>query len=1231
MDNIHRWYVKLPLIILSFFFIFFSLQPQAISSGDASNTSPEKLNNVAKAILQWDENNPGELFQKVKEANPDKNAIDSMRELNKALSDGILPAEITSKTLDIKSKQNAAQKSVRKHVLEVRKTMLRDYINNNPEKARSLYGIGDIGSWATKENPDASMDIDWSIFGVDPDVTADARDTYIKQLTADLDRNNSGMTLQDFDVVVTAEGHEREAGVFETEGGIDWAKRNMKSFTVLQPDGRMRTYNLEKKIIIDESSGKVMTLNVADPVGEMAMAAQMAKIRKAATEGGDYDKLFDDRGFLRTDVFADPDNAAEANALWDKYGEMLNLANVDYYKTRTETATGGALDMSKHLNEEVLTKKFDPEARMRKTLKYLYRADNITNKGDARLRKAIAADPLLSDPAYQKAIALSYEVTQHPDTVGEVLVREYGSTPDAALQQLGETSKKAILRMAEVSYQVEMDRIIKEIPTSDGRKAAMEKLTNDFQIIADEGGEYSDLAKSAMESIAKVQEVNDKGALEDIRKQWNTLEEIHNEDAGVTQKTLEYLNQTDLGRKMLEHGGRFLEWGSQNVYEKATGKFKSASVDFIGDLVDSTRTKGLLVVDIAGSAAMWVDVVKSVRNAKSDADLAYALGKTLVDNTFFGMILSTGYAGIVQGNNEALAKAIMYMLVPEAALPALVASLGESAVTLGSQMVFESQLDALYLNSTCGEDGTISDFCDTGKTGKNAALELIDEFLGPGGYALAEDMIKSATATETGKGVNVFMKTAVVKAMETTLMKGNPLLFSEDGALMNACANIRKTTEEIDYLAKTFGKEMHYEAAVNGPWASGLDKGQTAALNTLIKQRNIFRSQAKEAMAEAIVRTFNERCRSENQLSEGKDEAMALLMKCQELFKRLGIEEKGMHSLDAEGAPYNLFTRWTTSDEVKQRTAMIALQKFLDAYKNIEEVRTAAENLAARTLGAGRKLSPRPLTGSLPLTTSPDRDMEIAHAYLKDMTDVGASCIKSLEARKKGELNSEYDQNTLRTLYAYRVRNVYWKSYRKAAAIAKELHWKTEIFDRVALDSESEKASEEEKILEEKEKRLLEEFEKHYNLDGRLALSLEAPKEIISGEDAVLKAIVTLDGDANLSPEIAGLITYNWKQGKADLGGHTEASRSFRLDTPGRHNFSVIVYRATRKAGKETQLKVDEASVTITVTQAETEGEKVNEPQQETEKIESSDKKDNQSKKSEKHLMPIRKRPGTTN
>ena len=77
----------------------------------------------------------------------------------------------------------------------------------------------------------AEMDVDWTAFGADPDVTAEVRDGYQAELLRELVGDNpEGLDLRaDFDIVVTAEGHEAASHVFETRGGIDWAKRNMQT------------------------------------------------------------------------------------------------------------------------------------------------------------------------------------------------------------------------------------------------------------------------------------------------------------------------------------------------------------------------------------------------------------------------------------------------------------------------------------------------------------------------------------------------------------------------------------------------------------------------------------------------------------------------------------------------------------------------------------------------------------------------------------------------------------------------------------------------------------------------------------------------------------------------------------------------------------------------------------------------------------------------------------------
>ncbi len=428
---------------------------KASADAPAGDAGQGNLAAVAQAILACEGCSPGELHKAIKKANPGKPSIVSMRELNKALKDGQLPPDVQAQANDIVGRQKAAQKTVRQQILDSRARSIRNYLRTNPGRSRAMYGYGDIGSWPGATDPDASMDVDYTIFGVDPDVTAEVRDQCGQDLLADLAGEDSGLTLQDFDIVVTAEGHERAAGVFETEGGINWAKRNMKRVTMIYPDGTSRTFVLnadtsvrgEDGQIIHNPDGSIVTepgrITTGDPIREMAFEAHMAKFRDLATKNGDYDALFDAKGFLKSSLFNDPNNAA-AEQLWNKYMDMLSDFGVDFYKSRSSTATGGCLDMAKHLEHEVLTRKFEPKAKMKKTLKYVARADNIA-RGVQGMADLLAKDPLLSDPEYRSVVDLAKHVAYAKDAEVDALIRErFGDSPDAALQELGAKARRVV-------------------------------------------------------------------------------------------------------------------------------------------------------------------------------------------------------------------------------------------------------------------------------------------------------------------------------------------------------------------------------------------------------------------------------------------------------------------------------------------------------------------------------------------------------------------------------------------------------------------------------------------------------------------------------------------------------------------------------------------------------------------------------------------------------------------
>ncbi|MEI6669048.1 MAG: hypothetical protein WCP29_12915 [Acidobacteriota bacterium] len=1172
---------------------------------------------VAAAIEAWQEGQPvGDLFKAIKAANPEKSAIVSMRELNKAIEDKALPAPLLEKAQALINKQKAAQRTVRERVLATRNGTYLRYRDGNPEAFRSVYGSGDIGSWPTASDPNASMDIDWTVFGTDPAVTAGLRDACKTDLLNDLAGENSGLTLADFDVVITAEGHERAAGVFETTGGIDWAKRNMKRVTIVQPDGTTTTYDFTKPFRITGAGDNRLASDrlAGDPIAEMAQAEHMARFRELASKGGDYDALFDARGFLRTDVFADPNNAA-AQTLWNRYMDMLSDFGVDFYRSRSATATGGCLDMAKHLQEEVLTKKHASDARLKKTLKYVSRADNIS-RGVPGLEKILAADPLLSDPVYRDVVDLAGLVSRaNAAQVNSLIKERFGDMPDAGLAELGTRARRAILRMSEVTFQAEMDRIVLDVADKAGRKEALDKLTDDFRIIAEEGGEYGEMARAAVDQIGKMQEANEAGTIDQIREHYQSLEKIRNAERGLVSSVVDFLKQTELGRKMLEKAGKLLEYGKTPVIAPAEGQYRSGAAEFVNGLVESSRAGGLKTVELLGSAAMWAEVFDSARTAKSNADLAVALSKTLINNTFFGMVLNSAYAGIVLGDNQALAKAVMYMLVPEAALPALVEALGNTAIRAGAQTLFDAQMESVYTASTI-KDGDIKDFAGLGMAGVAGARYFVDAMCDGMPEEVAQQMVNRAKATDAGRGLEAVAVRAVGQAIRSTVDNGNVLVYKQDGALQKAAAAILRVTQDITDCASVWGVEVALSAARAGDLPGGLDRGQTQALVTLMKAREAARQEARAALSDAIVRTFLERSRAEVTLDSGK--AMEAYTALMAIFEQLGIAKQGRQALDAEGAPYNLYTNWATSLREKQVTAMKTVQRFADAYLTVLRTRARAEEAAHSHLGEAFTPSPRPLTGSLPLTASPEIDVQIASAYLANVGRISAAIVSTLEGIKKAKLAGAYDEDMFKRIYAVRFKQAYATAMTKAAIDAQQLHWAIEVFDKQALVNQGAKWNAEFTDLQKQDEALQEEFRAHYAMSGEFVVSLSGPAEIPSGSDARLVAAVSVKNASGVQPvagDIAAQFTYAWTSGRASLGEGADASKTYRLDTPGTHVFGVRVTQAGLVAGKPVSRVVGEATWSVKVVEAVDKTAKTDTPTK-------ADKPDDKTKKSDPTQTP---------
>ena len=125
------------------------------------------------------------------------------------------------------------------------------------------------------------------------------------------------------------------------------------------------------------------------------------------------------------------------------------------------------------------------------------------------------------------------------------------------------------------------------------------------------------------------------------------------------------------------------------------------------------------------------------------------------------------------------------------------------------------------------------------------------------------------------RGMDAIGKRALVRAIESTVLKGNPLVLTQDGQLVAACSSIKKYTDEINELGKTLSLQM--PELVDVYWIERLDlpSGEKGALKKLAAARAAAQEKAKDALAAGIVRVFEERNRADKELAKGRDEALA--------------------------------------------------------------------------------------------------------------------------------------------------------------------------------------------------------------------------------------------------------------------------------------------------------------------------------------------------------------------
>jgi hypothetical protein len=1147
-------------------------------AADDSVSSMATLQSVARVVQSWDGQDPGALFRAVRAANPSKGAIVSMRELNKAVSEGILPMNDLDKVL-LSARFKIAQRKVKEKIISVRKDAHQIYAVANPKEARTLSADGDVGSWRTSD--DINSDVDWTSFGTDRNATKDFVENYYnKLLLRELVGDDTGMDLkQDFDIVVTPEGWEKDAGVFETSGGKSLAKTVMTVVTPVNADGTLGTPKRN------------------DVAAELENTKTQAKLRELATRMDVYDLVFNDKGgFLRHGDFKQPPQDPARQEAWERFMDAADEEGLLFFDgkiVKRETLAGTCLDMAKHLHHEAIEQlgTLDKKGQVKRIMKYPGRSEWAYGKssvspalieayvvmGDARIRELLQQ----SRAFHQAKESKSPNAKQDFARIIDDMAAKYSDS-----RELGHLALEMIVRQSHLAMQLQLDRIVRiDSPTE--RAKQLQALMDDFAVMESDGalGAFARGQKTALSQFKSVSD--DPETFKKLKESYTSLDKIDAATGDRMSRARDFLSQSELGQKILTANDQVAEIvdklkRKKEAIEEQIGDFqiriagayeqlKQGSellrfVELLNERVGefkeivNTPTKDFqAALDKVGTL---VDVLDAVGKSRTDADLAYNLGKLFWDNTAVGGMVNTLYAFVYLGDNEALAKFVMFALCPQASIPELVNKIGSFTMRTGAARLFDMQLDTLYRASSFSGDPEHADkprwkgkepwllanFADYGP-GVPAVAAFLDDLLQPGGYAAALDMISKLKGrpSDNQLGNEALAKTAVAKAVWMTLALGDHLVLKDDAALGEATQRIKLLTDEIVFLAKRLGKEVA-RSPENFNMPDGASPGEQAAINKLVKERDDWVAKGKLAMAEAITRTFQERRRAEADLSD--EATKRRLDELRAILTKLDILDPGLYNLGEEGS-YNFLLRnvpFVISSKQQQRKLVEAINRYFDTYSQILSLREAISQLAM--VHAGKPLDKLPLTGAPPLCGERSIDLQNALSYFEKVREGITETQQSLAGIKGAPLAGPFDDRIRRGVTEAVMAMAQEEATGAIARACRELHWKVEVLDRNKFTEAAAESTTRFEAARIRRDELIEEFRKFYATIRALAVRIQiAPSTPIQKQPMTAQAAVN-----GAVPEGA-----SWVWDLIDQGSRvrTMQGASIRFDAPFRGRYTL--------------------------------------------------------------------------
>ena len=650
----------------------------------------------------------------------------------------------------------------------------------------------------------------------------------------------------------------------------------------------------------------------------------------------------------------------------------------------------------------------------------------------------------------------------------------------------------------------------------------------------------------------------------------------------------DFLRQSDLGERIRDLSDRGTEIADKvrNTAEAVAEPYENLKVAVnrnydklregseLVQIVEEIHRRGQQTGEVLGSptagiqnALDWigtaVDVAEAVRTSKSDAELAYNMGKMLFDNTAVGQVLSTAYAFAIGGDNMALVRFIAFSVCPPTALPGLIEKIGNFAARSGGAGIFDTQLEILFRESRFAGDQDVVD-TPTGRDkdawvlvdfagygpGVAGARAWIDDVMAPGGYRAVLDMIGRKVPrnrlSDNQLGNEAVAKLVVVKAMRQTLHLGDHVVMRDEGDLAEAAARIAYLTDAIVDIAANLGRTVPRDPETF-ELPADLSPGETTAIAKLVAKRAEWVEKAKNTLASAMVRSFEERRRAETELTDSS--LRERLTRLEELLARLGILEEGLAGLAREGEYPNVLQRrgpLAFSDRAQQMRMMQAILRYTDAYDAILDIRTTAVPLVQAL--TGRRPEPPLLFGAPPFCGDRTIDHPAAAAWFETTRSVDLATRRALEAIKRAPLGGAFDERIRMGLNGAAIEGArHHMTSTIALACARHTTFHATFTDRARLANEAHGAANADYD------RLMAEFRAFY-----AGLARFSAKIIIDPASPIerQRASATVEADDSALP--AGT-SWTWSLLDGDRQVGRWSGRSIRFDAPVRGRYTLRV------------------------------------------------------------------------